>query len=144
MKVKYILYSPKIYLTKKSLLTYYVLEGDFFMFESLLGFIIMILAIYGGICLVKEIIRISTYNINKKNGIYFIIAAKNQENNIEEFIRTTLFRIVYGKEESINNITLVDLKSKDNTKNIMEEIARENENVKVFSINEYKKIIEDM
>ena len=102
------------------------------------------LAIYGGICFVKEIIRISTYNINKKNGIYFIIAAKNQENNIEEFIRTTLFRIVYGKEESINNITLVDLKSKDNTKNIMEEIARENENVKVFSINEYKKIIEDM
>ena len=99
------------------------------MFESLLGFIIMILAIYGGICLVKEIIRISTYNINKKDGIYFIIAAKNQENNIEE---------------CINNITLVDLKSKDNTKNIMEEIARENENVKVFSINEYKKIIEDM
>lgn len=114
------------------------------MFESLLGFIIMILAIYGGICLVKEIIRISTYNINKKDGIYFIIAAKNQENNIEEFIRTTLFRIVYGKEENINNITLVDLKSKDNTKNIMEEISRENKNVKVFSINEYKKIIEDM
>ena len=48
------------------------------MFESLLGFIIMILAIYGGICLVKDIIRISTYNINKNDGIYFIIAAKNQ------------------------------------------------------------------
>ena len=58
------------------------------MFESLLGFIIMILAIYGGICLVKDIIRISTYNINKNDGIYFIIAAKNQENN----------KLKYGKK----------------------------------------------
>lgn len=114
------------------------------MFKDLIGFIIMILAIYGSICLIKEIIRIYTYNKNQKNGIYFIIAVKNQEDNIEEFVRTTLFRIIYGKEESINNITLVDLKSKDNTKKIIEEIARENENINVLDINEYKKIIEDM
>lgn len=114
------------------------------MFESLLEFIIIILAIYGSICLIKEIIKINKYNTNKKDGIYFIIAAKNQENYIEEFVRNLLFRIIYGKEESISNITLVDLESNDNTKDIMDEIARVNNNINVLNINEYKKIIEDL
>ena len=65
--------------------------------------IVWVLAIYGLIELIKTIIYTYTYTNLKSNGIYIIVAVKNQANQIEGFIRTTLFRIIYGKEEHIKN-----------------------------------------
>ena len=58
----------------------------------------------------------------KEDGIYIIIATKNQENKIEVFLRSCLFKIFYGKEEYIKDVIVTDLCSNDKTREIEERI----------------------
>ena len=111
-----------------------------FIFKS----IIWILAIYGLIEIVKTIIYTYTYTSLKPNGIYIIVAVKNQANKIEGFVRTTLFRMIYGKEENIKNIIAVDLNSTDETKQILEKLSNEYENIKVSNWKECKEIFDSI
>ena len=59
--------------------------------------------------IIKNIIYICTYTKLKSKGIYFIIAVKNQEDNIEGFIRNLMFRILYGKEEEVKESITEDV-----------------------------------
>ena len=72
--------------------------GDF-----ILNTILWTLALYGLFEIIKTIINIYTYTNLKSDGIYVIIAVKNQEEKIEGFLRSFLFRVIYGKEDAINN-----------------------------------------
>ena len=83
--------------------------------------ILWTLALYGLFELVKQIINMITYTNLKADGIYIIIAVKNQEEKIEGFLRSSLFKIFYGKEEYIKDIIVADLGSTDGTKDILEE-----------------------
>jgi len=107
-------------------------------------FIFWVLAIYGLIEIVKEIIRIFTYTNLKSNGIYIIVAVKNEENRIEGFLRSFLFKVIYGKEESIKKIIVADLDSKDETKNILKRLNKEYKEIKISNWNECKDIIENI
>ena len=73
-------------------------------------------ALYGLFELIKQIIYMCTYTNLKEDGIYVIIAVKNQEEKIEGFLRSIMFKILYGKEEEIKDIIVTDLNSKDKTK----------------------------
>ena len=95
--------------------------------------IVWVLAIYGLIELIKTIIYTYTYTNLKSNGIYIIVAVKNQANQIEGFIRTTLFRIIYGKEENIKNISK-DIKYYIKTYNKGEIIAHEDDECRSLSL----------
>lgn len=106
--------------------------------------IVWVLAIYGLIELIKTIIYTYTYTNLKSNGIYIIVAVKNQANQIEGFISTTLFRIIYGKEENIKNIIAVDLNSTDETKQILEKLSNEYENIKVANWKECKDLFDNI
>ena len=86
-------------------------------------------ALYGLFELIKQIVYMCTYINLKADGIYLIIAVKNQEEKIEGFLRTTLFRILYGKEENIKDIIIADLDSTDKTKEIIDKIAIDNSNI---------------
>ena len=66
--------------------------------------ILWIFALYGFFELVKQVIYICTYTNMKADGIYIIIAVKNQEEKIEGFLRSVLFKILYGKEEEVKEI----------------------------------------
>lgn len=111
--------------------------------ETFISIILWTLALYGLFEIIKNIIYICTYtNLNSK-GIYLLVAVKNQEENIEYFLRNILFRIVYGKED-IKNITVVDLNSKDNTKKIVENLSNEYEQIKVLSWKECKELMENI
>ena len=77
-------------------------------------------------------------------GIYIIIAVKNQEERIEGFLRSTLFKILYGKEEYLRNIIVADLQSKDNTKEIAKRLSKEYECLKVVSWKECKDVIDNV
>ena len=111
--------------------------------ETFISIILWTLALYGLFEIIKNIIYICTYtNLNSK-GIYLLVAVKNQEENIEYFLRNMLFRIVYGKED-IKNITVVDLNSKDNTKKIVENLSNEYEQIKVLSWKECKELMENI
>ena len=113
------------------------------MLEFVLNTIFWTLAIYGLFEIIKNIIYICTYTHLNSNGMYFIIAVKNQEDKIECFLRNLIFRIVYGKEE-INNILVVDLNSKDNTKKIVENLSKEYGQINLLSWKECNEVIENI
>ena len=111
--------------------------------ETFISVIIWTLAIYGFFEIVKNIIYICTYtNLNSK-GTYLMVAAKNQEESIECFLRNLLFRIIYGKEE-VKNILVVDLNSKDNTKKIIEKLEKEYEQINLLNWKEFKELLENI
>ena len=112
--------------------------------EFIFNIIFWTLAIYGLIEIIKNIMYIHTYTQFKRKGIYVIIAVKNQENNIEAFIRTALFKMLYGKEEYIKNIMIVDLKSEDQTKEIIKKLAKDYECLKLLNWKECKEIIDNI
>lgn len=89
------------------------------MVNFFLDSIIYILAIYGIINLIKEVI----FNIKYKNEIDSIkhyIYVKDAEDIIEIYIRDILF-----KYPNLKNITIIDENSKDNTYKILEKIKSE-------------------
>ena len=113
--------------------------GDF-----ILNSILWTLALYGLIEIIKTIINIYTYTNLKSDGIYIIVAVKNQEDKIEGFLRNFLFRIIYGKEESVKDIIVADLDSTDDTINILNKLQKDYDEIKVANWKEFKEIMENM
>lgn len=113
--------------------------GDF-----ILNTILWTLALYGLFEIIKTIINIYTYTNLKSDGIYVIIAVKNQENKIEGFLRSFIFRVIYGKEEYIKNIIVTDLDSKDETINILNNLQKDYDCIKVTNWKECKDVIESI
>ena len=103
-----------------------------------------ILALYGLFELIKNVIYICTYTNLKSDGIYVIIATKNQENRIEGFIRTILFRIMYGKEDYVKDIIVTDLNSTDDTMKILNKLGKDYDNIKVTNWKECKEVIDSI
>lgn len=114
------------------------------MVEFILNTIFWILALYGLLEIIKNVIYICTYTRFKSDGIYLIIAVKNQEEKIEYFLRSLIFKIVCGKEEILKNIIVADLKSTDGTKEIVKKMAEENEIIQVLNWKECKEIIDNI
>lgn len=114
------------------------------MLEFILSTIFWTLALYGLFEVIKNIIYVSTYTKFKSDGIYLIIATKNQEDIIEGFLRSSIFKILYGREENIRNIIVADLKSKDKTKEIAKKLSEEYEFLKVTNWKECKDIIDNI
>ena len=114
------------------------------MLDFIINGIIWTLALYGLIEIIKTIYYVYTCTNLESKGIYFIIAVKNQEEKIEGFMRSILFRILYGKEEYIKNIIVTDLGSTDKTKEIVEKLA---ENYRFITLVDWKtcrELIEDI
>lgn len=112
--------------------------------EFLLNTIFWTLALYGLFEIIKNIIYITTYTKLKSDGIYVIVAVKNQENKIEGFLRSLIFKILYGKEENIKNIIVADLKSEDKTKEIVKKLSNEYECLNVTTWKECKDMIDNV
>ncbi len=101
-------------------------------------------ALYGLFELVRQIINIVTYTNMKADGIYIIIAVKNQEERIEGFLRSCLFKLLYGKEEYIKDIIVADLDSTDKTREIVNKMSLEYECVRITNWKECKEIIDSI
>ncbi len=112
--------------------------------EFVASVVIWTLSLYGLFEIIKNIIYISTYTKFKADGIYVIIAVKNQEERIEGFLRAILFKIIYGREEFLKNIIVADLKSEDKTKEIAKKLSKEYDCLKVLNWKECKEIIDDV
>ena len=114
------------------------------MWNFIFNAIIWVLALYGLIEIIKTIIYTYTYTNLNPNGIYVIIAVKNQADKIEGFLRALLFRVIYGKEENIKNVIAVDLNSKDETKKIITKLGEEYSNLKISNWRECKEIFDNI
>ena len=93
------------------------------------------LALYG----IWEIINKCLKNVlyNKKKDAYMIVTVRNGEKYIEEIIRST----VWNKKEYLNQVLIVDLDSKDDTRNIIKRFVDKDEYIKLVNWDECKKII---
>ena len=109
-----------------------------------LNAILWTFALYGLFELIKQIIYMCTYTNMKADGIYIIIAVKNQEEKIEGFLRSSLFKLLYGKEEYVKDIIVADLDSKDKTKEILNKMSLDYECVRVTNWRECKDIIDNI
>ena len=114
------------------------------MLNFILNGILWTLALYGLFEIIKNIIYICTYTNLKSDGIYIIIAAKNQENKIEGFLRTILFRIMYGKEDCVKDVIVTDLDSTDDTMKILNKLSRDYDEIKVVNWKECKEVIDNI
>ncbi len=114
------------------------------MLEFVLNTIFWTLAIYGLFEIIKNILYISKFTKFKSDGIYVIIAVKNQEEKIEVFLRSIVFKILYGREDYLKNIIVADLQSTDNTKEIVRKISKDYDILKVASWKECKEIIDNV
>jgi len=114
------------------------------MSEFIINGIFWVLALYGLFEIIKNIIYICTYTNLKSDGIYVIIATKNQENKIEGFLRTFLFRLIYGKEELIKDIIVADLESKDDTMKILTNLNKEYECLKIIRWKDCKEVMDSI
>lgn len=102
--------------------------------------ILWILALYGAIEIIKNLIYIHNCNNIKTDGISLIVGVRNQEDTIEGFLRTLNFRLLYGKENYIENILVLDLNSTDNTKHIIEKFSSDYSNVTFLNWKEFEEI----
>lgn len=114
------------------------------MLDFFINAIFCTLALYGLIEIIKNIYYICTYTNLKSDGIYLIVATKNQEKQIEGFIRNILFRLIYGKEEMLKQIIVADLGSIDKTKEIVDKIGMDYNQIKSVSWKECKEIVENI
>ncbi len=114
------------------------------MLEFVLNTVFWTLAIYGFFEVVKSVIYIGTYTKFRSDGIYVIIAVKNQEEKIEGFLRSIIFKILYGREEYLKNIVVADLQSSDNTKEIAKKLSKDYDVLKVTSWKDCKQIIDSV
>ena len=112
--------------------------------EIVLNTIFWTLAIYGFFEIIKNVIYIFTYTRMRSTGIYVIIAVKNQEEKIEGFLRSILFKILYGREDYLKNIIVADLNSTDNTKEIVQKLQDEYDCLKLLNWKECKDIIDNV
>lgn len=123
------------------------------MIYFLLNIILWTLALYGLIEIIKTVVYSYTYSsrgINDSDGIYLIIATKNQEENIEGFLRSNLLNSVYGNKDNMKeynytkDILVVDLSSKDKTREIVEKISEDSDCFKVIDWEECKNILDNV
>lgn len=113
------------------------------MLNFIINVIIWTLALYGAFEIVKTIIYFATTPKTEKKGTYIIITTKNEEEYIEGFLRSVIFKVLYGKEDYIEQILIADLDSKDNTREIIEKMELDNEIIKIVDWEDCKKIIEN-
>ena len=122
----------------------YTIVGGVIMVNFILNSLLWILALYGLFEIIRTIINLYTYTNLKSDGIYLIVAVKNQENKIEVFMHSLLFRFLYGSEDYLSNIIVTDLDSTDNTKKILHHLEKDYDFIKVANWKECKDIIDNV
>ena len=106
-------------------------------------FIFWSLIILGLIDFIKWTINIHKFNRIETNGIYVIVAAKNQELQIEGFLRSAIFKLLYGKGSYIKNVMVTDLNSVDGTKSIIEKMSKDYSEINIIEWKDCKKILDE-
>ena len=87
-------------------------------------------------CIINEILKC-------RNDFFIVISVKNQQDCIEDIIRTTVWKSLNGfRGKDLPQIYVVDYGSTDNTPEILRRICRDYEFIKVFTREEYISLME--
>lgn len=108
--------------------------------DFILNCLLWVCALYGFIEIIKTCFYIYSCNKIKTDGLNIIVTVKNQEDKIEGFLRSLNFRLLYGKEDYVENIIVLDLNSNDNTKKIIDNLSDELPNIKLINWSEFEEL----
>lgn len=114
------------------------------MFDFLFYAVLWTLALYGLIEIIRTIYYICTYEKIDNYGIKLVVTVKNQENKIEGFCRSLLFRYLAGKKNYMNEITIVDVNSTDRTREILQKLSNDYECIKLENWEECKNELDNI
>ena len=114
------------------------------MLDFILNTLVYILAIYGIIEIIKTVYYIMEYTNLSEDGIYIIIATKNQEGRLEGILRSILFKIMYGKEDCVKDVIVTDLDSTDDTMKILNKLSKDYDEIKVVNWKECKEVMDNI
>ncbi len=114
------------------------------MFNFVMNCMLWTFAIYGLFDIVKSTINNFKSKRIESNGVYIIVAAKNQELQIEGFLRSTIFKLLYGKDVCVENVIVTDLNSEDKTKDILESISRDYSEIRMLEWDNCKKMLDNL
>lgn len=89
------------------------------------------LAVYGIIDIVKTAWNKAVQKKINTDGIYVIVAVKNKEQQIEMFLRSTISKILYGKDDNLKSVIITDINSTDKTKEILEKFSEDHSGINV-------------
>ena len=105
------------------------------MLKFILQIIFWSLCIYGILSLAKDIFEANTYN-KISHRVKLILTVKDAEDGIENYIR----ELNFGKN-FYHNLAVIDLDSKDRTRDILEELQKDCMNIKILSKEEGKEYL---
>lgn len=112
--------------------------------EFIANLILWTLALYGLIEIAKLIRYCFACTKFKEDGIYVIIAVKNQEDKIECFTRNLICKLRNKKEELPKDIIMVDLESEDDTYKIISKLSKDYEFIKASEWSECRNIMDEI
>ena len=107
------------------------------MLKFILEILFWSLCIYGILSLAKDIFEASTYN-KISHRVKLILTVKDVEEGIENYIR----ELNFGKN-FYNNLAVIDLDSKDKTRDILQELQKDCMNIKILSKDEGRKYVDE-
>ena len=107
------------------------------MLKFILEILFWSLCIYGILSLAKDIFEASTYN-KISHRVKLILTVKDVEEGIENYIR----ELNFGKN-FYNNLAVIDLDSKDKTRDILQELQKDCMNIKILSTDEGRKYVDE-
>lgn len=106
------------------------------MLEFILSVVFWLFFVYGLASFIGEILKVNTYS-KIKEKIKIIMIGENVAEGIEAYIR----EISFGKN-FYNNLVFIDNGSVDDTINVVEELKKEEFNIKVFNKKDGKEYLE--
>lgn len=106
------------------------------MANFIINIIIWTLALFGLFKIIEE-----AFYKNKKNT-YMIVKLGNDEDEIEEILNSLVFKILYNKEDNINQILIMDLDSNDTKKDTFNKIEKKYKCVKIVDWDNCKDIVD--
>ena len=114
------------------------------MISFIVNCLLWTLAIYGLIDILKIIRNNFIHKRIESSGIFVIVAAKNQEHQIEGFLRSVIYNTLCGKDSNINRIIVTDINSEDATGAILEKFSEDYKEITYYKWEDCKKKLDGL
>lgn len=107
---------------------------------ALLKFIVYLFAIYGALMLILSILGTIRARLHLKDSkLKLVLVVKNAGEYIEYIVRDMAKRVLADRAFPVDSLTVVDMNSEDETRNILEKLRNDFDFIELLSEKEKEK-----